>query len=413
MSKLITVYCAILFCLSLNASVLEVGRGKTYSSISVAITSAKPGDTVLVFEGLYKEGTIEIMTPVVLLGVNDPILDGENKYSLLRVTVDSVTIKGLVLMNVGVSHVEDRSAIRIIKSDHCLIESNKLMNTFFGIYLEHCKDCIIRNNTIIGKAGYEMNSGNAIHLWYCKNITIAENHAEGHRDGIYLEFVDNSRIENNYVIDNLRYGLHFMFSDNDHYLYNRFISNGAGVAVMFSKTIRMEKNEFSDNWGSSSYGLLLKDITDSEIRLNYFNQNTVGIYCESVSRTNIVNNDFSQNGWALKILGSCSANSVQKNNFMNNTFDVATNSSRNYNNYDGNFWSDNSGSYDLNGDGVSDVPYRPVKLFSYLIGNIQSATILMRSLLIDLINYAEKIAPVITPYNLMDSNPMMRRIDHD
>ena len=103
-----------------------------------------------------------------------------------------------------------------------------------------------------------MNSGNAIHLWYCKNITITGNHAERHRDGIYLEFVDNSVVENNHVINNLRYGLHFMFSDNDQYINNRFLSNGAGVAVMFSKTIKMVNNEFSNNWGSSSYGLLLK-----------------------------------------------------------------------------------------------------------------------------------------------------------
>lgn len=413
MSKLITTYCAIVLCVSINASIIDIGQGKTYSSISVAITSAKPGDTVLVHGGLYKEGTILINKRIVLLGINNPVLDGENKSTILLITVDSVIIKGLVLQNVGTSYVEDRSAIRIKKSDHCLIESNKLVNAFFGIYLEHCKNCIIRNNTIIGRAEYEMNSGNAIHLWYCKNIIIKENHAEGHRDGIYLEFVDNSTIENNVVINNLRYGLHFMFSDSDRYLNNRFISNGAGVAVMFSKTIRMENNEFSDNWGSSSYGLLLKEITDSEIRLNYFSRNTIGIYCESVSRTNIVNNDFSSNGWALNILGSCSANSVQKNNFLNNTFDVATNSSRNSNNYDGNYWSENTGSYDLNRDGVSDVPFRPVKLLSYMIGSIPSTIILMRSLLVDLINHAEKIVPVITPHNLLDNNPMMRKIDHD
>jgi len=413
LSKLIATYCTILICVSIHASVLEVGKLNTYSSISDAIISAREGDTILVHEGEYKEGTILINTPIVLLGINYPILDGENKSTIILITADNVMVKGFIFKNVGTSYVEDRSAIRIRESAHCRIESNKLFNTFFGIYLEHCKNCYVLNNTIIGKAEFEMNSGNAIHLWYSRNITITGNHAEGHRDGIYLEFVDNSIIENNLVIKNLRYGLHFMFSDNDRYLNNRFLSNGAGVAVMFSKTILMEKNEFANNWGSSSYGLLLKEITDSEIRFNYFSKNTIGIYCESVSRTNIVNNNFSSNGWALNILGSCSDNSIHGNNFLNNTFDVATNSSRNSNNYDGNFWSENTGSYDLDKDGVSDVPYRPVKLLSYMIGNIPSTTILMRSLLVDLINYAEKIAPVITPHNLLDNNPVMRRIDHD
>jgi len=411
--KRIIIYGALFLCANLNASVLRVGQGNFYNSVAAAIASARPGDTVLVYNGNYSEGTIEIKIPLSLIGMNNPVLDGENKYSILKILADSVVIKGLTFKDVGASYVEERAAIRVYRRTHCTIEANNLENNFFGIYLEHCKDCIIRNNTIIGNAVNEMNSGNAIHLWYCKNILVIGNHAEGHRDGIYLEFVDNSIVKENYVIDNLRYGLHFMFSDHDLYLNNKFVSNGAGVAVMYSKRISMRENEFSDNWGSSSYGLLLKDISDGDISLNHFINNTIGIYGEGVMRTNIRNNDFNRNGWALKILGSCIDNHINENNFLGNTYDVATNSSRNNNDYDGNFWSDNSGSYDLNRDGLSDIPYRPVTLFSYMILNIHSSTILMRSLLVDIINYAEKIAPVITPSNLLDNKPKMKIIDHD
>jgi nitrous oxidase accessory protein len=258
-----------------------------------------------------------------------------------------------------------------------------------------------------------MNSGNAIHLWYSSRNLIEGNHAEGHRDGIYLEFVDNSTVKNNLVENNLRYGLHFMFSDNDNYMDNTFVSNGAGVAVMFSKNIRMENNSFMDNWGGSSYGLLLKDITDSEIRNNRFSKNTIGIYGEGALRINITGNDFVRNGWAINMLGSSYDNIIHHNNFLHNTFEVTTNSKRNHNSYDGNYWSDNTGSYDLDRDGVSDVPYRPVKLFSFMMANMESSTILMRSLLVDLINHAEKVAPVITPHNLMDHSPLMKQIAHD
>lgn len=58
------------------------------------------------------------------------------------------------------------------------------------------------------------------------------------RDGIYLEFADNCEITNNQSIDNLRYGLHFMFSNDDIYRGNIFENNGAGVAVMFSKELK-------------------------------------------------------------------------------------------------------------------------------------------------------------------------------
>ena len=413
MSRFLHIAGILFGCMTCSASVLEVGPNKSIQSIREAVLTASAGDSINIFPGTYREGNIEITKKLVITGIDYPLLDGENEYEIISVMADSVIIKGLALKDVGVSYVEDRSAIRIVRSKYCVIESNRLTNAFFGIYLERSNDCTIRNNHLLGYAEHEMNSGNAIHLWYSSRNLIDGNHAEGHRDGIYLEFVDNSIISNNTVVDNLRYGLHFMFSDDDQYLNNSFISNGAGVAVMFSKNIRMEDNDFLNNWGSSSYGLLLKDITDSEITNNRFEKNTIGIYGEGAIRITITGNDFTRNGWALNILGSCNDNTIHHNNFINNTFEVTTNSKRNYNSYDGNYWSENRGSYDLDRDGVSDVPYRPVKLFSFMMANMESSTILLRSLLVDLINHAEKVAPVITPHNLMDSKPLMKRIAHD
>ncbi len=106
-------------------------------------------------------------------------------------------------------------------------------------------------------------------------------------------------------------------------------------------------------------------------------------------------------------------NNINSNNFINNSFDISTNSQRSYNNYDKNYWSENVSKYDLNKDGYADIPFRPVKLFSFMIAKMQSSTILMRSLLIDLINYSEKIVPVLTPHNLVDNFPLMKKINND
>src|SRR5690606_34867335 len=105
----------------------------------------------------------------------------------------------------------------------------------------------VLNNTIIGNAVNEYNSGNGIQLWYSKNIEVAGNTVRKMRDGIYLEFSDGINIRNNRSIGNLRYGLHFMFSNNNVYAHNLFENNGAGVAVMFSKFIKIESNIFRKN----------------------------------------------------------------------------------------------------------------------------------------------------------------------
>ena len=375
-----------------------------------AIQMASHGTVIIVAPGFYQEGNIVIDKKLTLVGIKYPVIDGSDSNEVFTVTADSVTIRGFRIQNCGVSYVREMAGIRIDQHSHCLIENNKLINTFFGIYLKNAKDCIIRNNYIEGDAKDEFSSGNAVHLWYSKNITVEGNTCLQHRDGIYLEFVENSIITGNYSERNLRYGLHFMFSNHNSYIDNIFRDNGAGVAVMFSHHITMQNNVFEKNWGSSAYGLLLKDISDGEITENKFIENTIGIYGDGANRIKMEGNEFSGNGWALKILGSCSDNVITGNNFLANTFDVITNTSVSHNTYKGNYWSDYTG-YDLDKDNIGDVPYRPVKLFSFVTSQAPAAIILLRSPFVDLVNFAEKVMPSLTPQTLEDLAPVMKKLD--
>jgi len=393
--------------LTAHSQTIEVCSDCSVKRIQEAIDQANPHDTILVKSGEYHEGNIVIDKPLKLIGIDFPIIDGDHDNEILTILADSVLVDGFQIQNVGTSYIKDQAGINVVKKDYVTIQNNKLINTFFGIYLQKSQYTKVINNEVFGDAQEEMSSGNAIHLWHCKNILIADNHVKNHRDGIYLEFVDDSRIENNRSEGHLRYGLHFMFSNNDDYISNTFYDNGAGVAVMFSRGIKMKENIFQKNWGSSSYGLLLKEIYDGEITHNKFIENTIGIYGESATRNRIANNDFIRNGWAFKVLGSCMDNVITANNFAGNTFDIATNSSRNYNKFDGNYWSEYAG-YDLDRDGIGDVPHRPVKLFSYVVTRVDASIILLRSMFIDIINFAEKVTPMFTPATLLDNTPRMK-----
>ena len=110
----------------------------------------------------------------------------------------------------------------------------------------------------------------------------------------------------------------------------------------------------------------------------------------------------------MKIAGACYTNAFEDNDFVHNTFDLSYNSKLNDNVFDSNYWSDYAG-YDLNKDGIGDHPYRPVKLFSYVIGRTPESIILLRSLFIDIINFSEKVSPVFTPDGLLDNSPKMKR----
>ncbi|UTW63383.1 nitrous oxide reductase family maturation protein NosD [bacterium SCSIO 12741] len=375
-------------------------------SLAEAVQQAQPFDQIVVEAGTYFEHGIEIQKPLKITGEPGAIFDAQEQGEILTLHADSITVSGLEFRNIGTSYIKDWAAISSDRCTGCVIENNRLINAFFGIYLRHSDQCIIRGNEVLGQAEMEMSSGNAIHLWYCKDILIDNNKVVQHRDGIYLEFVENSVIQNNQSINNIRYGLHFMFSDKNRYIHNQFMENGSGVAVMYSSFIEMRDNEFRNNWGPAAYGLLLKEIFDSQISHNTFYKNTTAIYGEGAVRTRIDNNHFESNGWAMKILSSCMEDTITGNNFVGNTFSLFTNTPRNYNLYEKNYWSDYSG-YDLNHDGIGDVPHRPVSLFTYVVEKSEPAILLLRSHFVGLLEFAEKAAPGVTPESLTDHKPLM------
>nr|WP_139327677.1 nitrous oxide reductase family maturation protein NosD [Zobellia uliginosa] len=378
-------------------------------SISEAVALAIDFDTLLVKKGTYKEYNILIDKPLTLIGENYPIIDGEDQGEIIRIVSDNVTVDGFFIVNVGTSYTTDYAAIRVVKSKNFLIQNIVLEKLFFGIYLEKSNHGKVYHNKIIGDAIDEYNSGNGIQLWYSDHVEVSQNIVQGARDGIYLEFSDNITIHNNKSTNNLRYGLHFMFSDDDVYTDNIFENNGAGVAVMFSKRIKMKGNTFRKNWGPAAFGMLLKEINDAEISGNTFEENTIGIHIEGSNRIEYKANNFVKNGWGIKVLGACYANTFRANNFLYNSFDISYNSKLNDNVFDGNYWSAYTG-YDLDKNGIGDVPYRPVKLFSYIVNQTPEAIVLLRSLFMDIIDFSEKVSPVFTPDNLLDTNPLMTKV---
>lgn len=389
---------------------LVIGPNESIRTLKEGIKLANTGDTLLIKPGTYREGNIILEKSITLLGESFPVLDGENKYEILTIHANDVVISGLKFIDTGVASMNDLAAIKALECKNLRIVNNQFENTFFGIYLANSKQSWIEDNQLQANAEAEHQIGNGIHLWKCEHITINNNTIKGHRDGIYFEFVTNSLITNNYSESNLRYGLHFMFSHNDEYRNNTFINNGAGVAVMYTKGVKMIDNTFEHNWGASSYGLLLKDIRDSFVTGNKFLKNSVGIYMEGSSRIEFKENTFNENGYAIKLQASCDDNDFLRNNFSANTFDIVSNGDLVLNTINSNYWDRYEG-YDLNHDNIGDVPYRPVSMYGMIVEQMPTAVLLWRSFLVFLMDRAEKALPVITPENLKDDSPSMKSHD--
>ncbi|WP_020570820.1 nitrous oxide reductase family maturation protein NosD [Neolewinella persica] len=391
----------------------HVGPGGDFLTIAAAIAAAAPHDHIVVHNGHYFERQLLIDKPLQLTAEPGAVIDAKNEAEdIFLITSDSVEISGFLLQNVGVSFLYECAAIRLRGANYAKLQDNRIEGCYFGIYLERVSNTDVGNNYIKNSFAEEVNAGNAIHAWKSKKLHIHNNVLTGHRDGIYFEFVDDSLIECNNSYGNLRYGLHFMFSNRDAYLRNIFRDNAAGVAVMFSHNIEMTANDFLHNWGGASYGLLLKEISDGQIRQNHFIRNTVGILAEGANRLVMSENQFTRNGTAIDIKGNCLDNQITANNFLANTFEVVTNSKHSNNEFKANYWSGYLG-YDLDRNGVGDVPYRPVDLFAKITHEIPAATMLLHSNIIDLLEIGEKTFPQLIPLELTDSMPRIRPYSYD
>lgn len=394
---------------ALAQRVLVVSPAGPLRTVGEAIRRARPGDRVVVKPGVYREPTLVVDRPLTLEGEGFPTLDGGGTHEILVVRADDVTVRGLRFANTGASQIEDHAALRVASASGCRIEGNRFDRTFFGIYLARVAGCRVAGNELAGATRGEEYTGNGIHLWSSRDVMLERNRIRGHRDGIYFEFVRNTTARGNRSERNLRYGLHFMFSDSCRYLDNVFRANGAGVAVMYTRTVEMTGNRFEDNWGSAAYGLLLKEIYDPRLERNTFAHNTVGLFADGATRLEASRNRFVDNGWAVKLMASTGEARFTRNDFVGNTFDMSTNSRGSSAVVEGNYYDDYRG-YDLDRDGFGDVPHHPVRLFSLLVEQNAPALILLRSIFVALLDRAERVLPALTPETLVDSRPAMHEV---
>lgn len=381
----------------------------TTPALIAALAEAQRGDRIVLAAGHYAiTAPLVVGRTISLEGDGAAVIEGAGGHELMQVTADSVSIRGITFRHVETSYIDDRAAIRVIERQGCTIEGNRFEGTFFGVYLQRAQGCHIANNEFDGQGKGESSSGNGIHLWNSSATVIEHNVIRGHRDGIYLEFAHQVTVTGNRSADNFRYGLHFMFSDSCAYRKNELLHNGAGVAVMHSKQVIMSGNRFEDAWGAGAYGLLLREITNSELDHNTFAGNSTALLMDGASRVVVRENRFERNGWAVKLLASGEANRFEGNSFTGNSFDVTTNSSTSHSSFEGNRW-DRYHGYDLNGDGVGDVPFHPVRLFAVMVQQDEPALILLRSLMVDVLELAERVLPVLTPAAMVDAHPRMER----
>lgn len=158
-----------------QAATLSVGSG---DSIQAAVATAKPGDVIEVGSGTYYEH-IKVNKPLVLRGLDVPVLDATASGSAMVLTVDGITVVGFRIINAGSWPKSDSTTAGIvILSDGNRITGNDVSNNFNGLLV------FGSNNTILGNR-VTRNLGFGIRLVGAENNTIRENRLDENGQNAY------------------------------------------------------------------------------------------------------------------------------------------------------------------------------------------------------------------------------------
>jgi nitrous oxidase accessory protein len=226
------------------------------------------------------------------------------------------------------------------------------------------------------------------------------------RDGFYIQSSYHGLIRGNRARD-LRYGLHFMFSDDNVFEDNTFETGDAGTAIMYSKRITFRRNRFVRNRGFASVGLLFKTCDDVIAEDNLIADNARGIFMDdtygSVFRRNVI----AGSDAAIVLYQGCERNRFEQNSFVGNMTPLNLVGRRTDTVFRGNYWSDND-EPDLDGDGRSDRPYRISSVFDHFRGNLTAADLLSDSFAAAAIGAAERAFPVLRLVPVEDAEALVR-----
>ncbi|MBE3597863.1 MAG: nitrous oxide reductase family maturation protein NosD [Limnochordaceae bacterium] len=393
-----------------GAAVLEVGSAATYPTISAALNAASSGDVIRVHPGVYRENVV-IDKRVVLEGLPGAVVDGGPEGDVITIKANGVTVRGMTVVGGGHRLWRDESGIKVLGNDN-VIERNTLRRVLFGIHVWGGHANVIRHNRIEGLAQLiEHDRGDGIRLYNSNGNVVEHNHIITPRDGIYVEFASHNRIASN-RIERGRIGLHYMFSDDNVFEENVFVGNGVASAIMYSKRLVVRRNVFAKSYGYGAYGLFLKDADGAMVEDNLVLANETGLSLDFAVRCTLRNNFVAANEIAARILASSQDNVFVDNTFAANGEGVYLSPGNHRQRWDdgvgrGNYWSQYRG-YDLDGNGVGDVPFDASEVFGHLVESYPELKLFFQSPAVAAVALAERAFPLLDRPQALDRYPVMR-----
>lgn len=372
------------------------------------IARAGPGDQVRLAPGSHA-GPLTIDRPIALLGESGAKLVGPGHGSVITVTVDDVRIEGLEITGSGIDLPAMDSAVLVKRTARrAQVRGNRLVDNLFGVYLHGAADSIVEGNTIIGRRDLRLaEAGNGVSIWNAPGAKVIGNTISHGRDGIFVKTSQRNVFEDNSFAE-LRFAIHYMYTNDSRIVGNRSRGNHVAWAIMYSNNLEIHDNVSDDD---RDHGLLLNSANYSRVSGNVVrNGGEKCVFVYSAHRNRMIDNWFERCPIGIHFTAGSEGNALSGNAFVGNQTQVKyvgtrfvewTHEGR------GNYWSDNP-AFDLDGNGLSDRPYRPNDVMDDILWRLPSAKSLTNSPAVQMVRWAQARFPALHPGGVIDSAPLMR-----
>lgn len=390
-----------------RAAVISVSQGE---SVAEALSRAAPGDTLHLAKGLFKGGLVIDRPRLTVEGEPGATLDGAEVGNVVTINAPDTTLRGLTIQRSGQILIDKNSGVFVGRTgDRAQIEDNRFSDNLIAIYLDGPHDAMVRRNEIAGLRRLRRTErGPAISLWNTPGSAIIDNDIRSGRDGVFSVSSSHNIVRGNTFHD-LRFAVHFMYTNDSEVVGNFSAGNEVGYVLMFSDRLEVREN-VSD--GDRDHGLLFNYANLSRVEDNVARGSDKCVFIYNANKNRFAGNWFEGCNIGIHFTAGSERNEISGNAFVNNRTQVMYVGTRLLDwsvRGRGNFYSDNP-AFDLNGDGIADTAYRPNNLMDQVIWRAPAAKLLLNSPAVQIVRWAQARFPAIHPGGVIDSAPLMKPV---
>lgn len=393
-----------------NAAELRVPAER--GALKTAVAGASPGDVLILSSGRH-DGPVTLAQRITLDGQGEAAIDGGGQGSVITVTGDDITVRGLTITGSGSDHQTIDSGVQLTKTARrAVIEDNRILGNLYGVDVHGADDSIVRGNIIRGRQDRRMNDrGNGVYVWNAPGAQVIGNDIRYGRDGIFVNTSRKNVFRDNLFRD-LRFAVHYMYANDSEVSGNISIGNHLGYALMFSDRVKALDNL---SLNDRDHGLMLNYANSSDLRGNLVRGAGKCTFIYNAHRNLIVGNRFEGCDIGIHFTAGSERNALTGNAFIGNRTQVkyvgTTDVEWSFEGV-GNFWSDHA-AFDLDGDGMADSPFRPNDLMDHILWSQPAAALLVGSPAVQLVRWSQSSFPATLPGGVVDSHPLITPVQID